>query len=177
MKDPAQLKKLGIVMMIFLFPLTVFSVFPLIKTKSSLTAATGFILSQGHYHEAGGARKSTIDAETLNINGYPSFAIRDNVKAYDYLLNNVVVGKQATVLYDENGFNGFGSHPGLTFHVYGLTIDGDEIMTMSEAKHPYLVYFSCFALLELFFTGLFFYAKKLKNQQLSLPDTNTEKTI
>src|ERR1700744_1091503 len=174
MKYLKRFRELSIAMIIMSSIVNAILIPTLIKTKSGLTSVTGTVLSQGHYHKPAGVRRSGVDAATIYVNGYINFAILDDkTRAYSYLSNNNVVGRQATVLYDPKGYN---ATENMTMHVYSLSIDGNEILTMAEAKHSNLIGFIIIGSFELIFIGVLLYtSSQIKRQRLT--NTAIEKQI
>lgn len=143
----------------------------LIKTKSSLTTVSGKVIFQNFYHTTG---RHAVDAATLVIEGYnTSFAIQDKDRAYNYLSKNNVTGHQASILYDPKGHN---AQENLTFHVYSLSIDGNEIMTMAESKHFTLMFLLISGSLELLAVWFLFFSKYTKRTAGEESTTNTATT-
>ncbi len=68
----------------------------------------------------------TLDNEPIR------FAIHEkNQRAYDYISLNHLQGRKIRLLYDKKGYN---SHDNLTYHVYYLEINGQQILNTNESK-------------------------------------------
>ncbi len=72
-------------------------------------------------------------AYVLTIQDNPlKFAVHEKHKrAYNYIEFNNIQGNRLKVLYDKNGFN---SKDNLTYHIYNLAIDGQQILNIKESK-------------------------------------------
>jgi len=124
----------AIILAVFLSVLHYAIITPLLKTKAGLTAVNGIISAQQLVHV--NETRSSFNAYYLNLeNVDTAFAIQDNKdRAFNYLTTHNTVGLKATILYDRNAYN---QAQNITYHVYGVTVNGFPIMTLSESKTFY----------------------------------------
>jgi len=128
------------------------------KSKNNLKSVSGFVTTQAKEHFDSG--KDSYNAVVLGLNDEKmQFAIQDNkTRAYNYLINNSV--RQATIYYDQNGYNSNGN---LTFQVYSVIADGKEILSIGEAKHLYKIGLLIFIPIQILL-GFLIYFKNFKRK-------------
>lgn len=98
----------------------------------NLKAVNGTVINQYSYHRGG---KSPSDFIIISVAGEPmQFGVQDTKeRAFKYLSTHRVINKTISILYDQNGHN---QQDNVTFHVYGVTIDAAQLLTIKEAKQP-----------------------------------------
>ncbi|OCX50993.1 hypothetical protein BEL04_19940 [Mucilaginibacter sp. PPCGB 2223] len=120
--------KIGLVVFLAVVHYVVISA--LLKNESSLTKISGIVSGQDSYHRGGRIPFYAIIIAIDHSN--MRFGVKDNkVAAFDYLSHHTVVGKRITILYDKDGDYELDD---LTYNVYSVTVDGNEIMTISQGK-------------------------------------------
>jgi hypothetical protein len=96
----------------------------------------------------------TIDKEPIR------FAIHErNQRAYDYISLNHVQGRKTRLLYDKKGHN---SQDNLTYHVYFLEINGQQILNINESKQTDKKGLIIFIFADLFIIWMIIYSMKRK---------------
>jgi len=130
-----QAKKIfsAIGLVIFLSVVHYVIISALLKNKNSLTKINGIVSSQDPYHRGG---RIPFDAILIDIDHSDMrFGVKDNKEpAFDYLSHHTVVGKHISILYDKDGYNDLDD---LTYSVYSVAVDGNEIMTIAQGKSFY----------------------------------------
>jgi hypothetical protein len=130
MMQPFKLMFPGIFLLIIHYVI----ISPLLTTKSDLTMVDGIVNGQQLIHVS--HPKNVYDAYIISVStSAMSFAVMDNkYRAFKYLSTHKVDGDHITILYDAQGHN---AEDNITYHLYSLTVDGNNIMTMNEAKSFY----------------------------------------
>jgi hypothetical protein len=125
---------IGLVLAVFLIILHYITISSLFKTKDDLTSVNGVIDVQRLIHISGS--RHSFDAYILGLHRRsPHFEIQDDKKrAFNYLSTHDVIGKQMSILYDPHGIYNYSSES-LASNVYGASINGFTIATLSESKH------------------------------------------
>lgn len=98
-------------------------------------------------------------AYALTIDNEPTvYAIHEkNQRAYNYISLNHVKGKRARLLYDKKGYN---SQENLTYHVYSLEINGQQILNINESKQTDKKGLIIVIFTDLFFISMIIYLMK-----------------
>jgi hypothetical protein len=97
----------------------------------------------------------TLDNEPIR------FAIHEkNQRAYDYLSLNHVQGRNTRLFYDKKGHN---SQENLTYHVYFIEINGQQILNINESKQTDKKGLIIFIFADLFIIWMIIYLRKKKN--------------
>jgi hypothetical protein len=154
------MKPFGVIIVVFFLLIFHYVVIaPLLITTADLSKVDGTASSQRLIHVS--RPKSSFNAYLIGINGgVPLFGIQDNKdKAFNYLSTHNVGGEHVTVLYDPKGHN---EDDNITYHVYSVTVDGYNIMTLNEAKAFY--YWGLLVLA--FLDGLFYFAYRRAQRKL-----------
>lgn len=100
-------------------------------------------------------------AYELTMDNEPKrFAIHEkHQRAYDFINSNQVQGKRAKLLYDKKGYN---SQDNLTYHVYYLQVDGQQVLNINESKQTDKIGLLIFFVVDLFLIGMIIYSMKRK---------------
>jgi len=119
---------------IFLLIIHYVIISPLFVTKSDLTTVDGKAYTQQLIHVS--KPKNVYNAYIIGVGTSPIyFAIQDNKdRAFKYLSTHNIIGSHITVLYNAQGHN---EQDNITYHVYSVTVDRNNIMNMNEAKSFY----------------------------------------
>jgi hypothetical protein len=153
MMQPFKLAFAGIFLLIIHYVI----ISPLFVTKSDLTTIEGKVYAQQLIHVS--RPKNVYDAYIIAVGTSPIyFAIQDNNdRAFKYLSTHNIIGKHINVLYDAQGHN---EQSNITYHVFSVTVDRNNIMTMNEAKSFYYWGLLLLAFLDLVF--VFAYRRVLR---------------
>jgi hypothetical protein len=89
------------------------------------------------------------------------FAIHEKHKrAFEFINMNNVEGKALKLSYDKKGFN---SKDNLTYHIYRLEIDNQEILKINESKQTDKKGIIIFIIADLLIIGMIIYIMKKRN--------------
>jgi len=143
-------------LVIFLVVIHYMIINPLLKNESNLTRVNGIVSSQEPYHRGG---RNSFYAILISIqHSYMRFGMKESKRqAFDYLSHHTVVGKHISILYDKDGGQELSD---LTYNVYSVTIDGSEIMTISQSKFFYRCLVPWLILVDIAVVFVFFKLKK-----------------
>jgi len=157
----------GVVFLLFINGLIISR---LLKNKNTLASVSGIIEKQyqisWYGRSPGKAIVIKLDSKDLE------FAIQDNKEnAFKYLSNHNVLNKNATIYFDQNAPN---QSDYRTFHVYIMTVAGQQILSSGDAKSSYkqgLIIINAGALLFIF---LIYISKKVQRRVDKMHPTEIE---
>jgi hypothetical protein len=136
-------------------------IYRVLKQPDSLTEANGIITNiqkikiPKRYAGNNYAYALTIQDNPLR------FAVHEkNQRAYDYIGFNDVKGNRIKLLYDPIGFN---SKENLTYHIYFIEINGQQILNINESKQTDKIGLAIFFAFDLLILIMIFYIRKQKN--------------
>ena len=113
--------------MIFLHVFTINKIF---KDPTKLKNIQGRVTDQYLIKIRG---RSSYDAVILELQFQKfQFAFHDKYeRVFSFLKNNSIINKDVTITFDPAGYN---SEDNLTYHVYGLLVDGEQLLTLEESS-------------------------------------------
>nr|WKN37244.1 hypothetical protein K4G66_00790 [Tunicatimonas sp. TK19036] len=142
------------------FYIHAFSIDKLFKKHSDLTEKDGVIEFQELIRTSG---KGNNKAVVLKLKSQDlQFAVHDKYeRAFQYLSKNRVQNHTVRILYDPEGYN---SKANLTFHIYELHIDNQELLDIEESKFTEKIGLLILIGFDIFFLCIYLWIRKISKQ-------------